>query len=248
MRDTDADWDAIADAHPFFGVLADERFRDDQMTAEDVEVFYEWGRADVETAVAPYVRLTGSTFAPDRALDFGCGVGRMTFAMRSYARNVVGVDVSARMLEVAREQAFVRNITNVEFRSTLPTEPVDWVNSTIVFQHIPPPRGQAILEQLVEVLNPGGWLSVQLTFFRDVRHLGEITRDIADYRYDGQTVDLLTTRDAEVGSMSMYDYDLNRVFRTLFLAGIDEVIAQHTDHAGSHGAWLFGRKATTARD
>jgi ubiquinone/menaquinone biosynthesis C-methylase UbiE len=242
MRDTDADWDEIANVHPFFGVLAAERFRDDRMTQEDVEVFYDWGRADVEKAVAPYQRLTGEQFAPDRALDFGCGVGRMTFAMRSYAREVVGVDVAPRMLEVARDQATARNVTNVEFRSTLPAEPVDWVASMIVLQHIPPARGHAILEQLVGLLRPGGWLSVQLTFFRDERHLGEVTRDIADYRYDGQTVELLTTRPADTGSMSMYDYDLNRVFRTLFLAGIEEVMAKHTDDAGCHGAWFFGRK------
>ena len=180
----------------------------------------------------------------NRALDFGCGVGRMTLAMRKYAREVVGVDVAPGMLDVAREQAAARNVTNVEFRSTLPDQPVDWVNSIIVLQHIPPRRGHMILEQLVALLGPGGWFSVQLTFFRDERHAGEVTRDLADYRYDGETVEVLTSRDADVGSMSMYDYDLNRVFRTLFLAGIEEVLARHTDHAGCHGAWLFGLEAS----
>jgi SAM-dependent methyltransferase len=246
MRDTDADWNAIANAYPFFGVLAAARFRDETMTPEDLEVFYDWGRVDVEKAIAPYQRLTGSEFAPDRALDFGCGVGRMSFAMRKYAREVVGVDVAPRMLEVAREQAVARNVTNVEFRSTLPNEPVDWVSSMIVLQHIPPARGHLILEQLVGLLNPGGWFSVQLTFFRDARHVGEVTRDIADYRYDGETVELLTSHTDDVGSMSMYDYDLNKVFRTLFLAGIEEVMAKHTDDAGCHGAWFFGRKESSA--
>jgi ubiquinone/menaquinone biosynthesis C-methylase UbiE len=246
MRDTDADWNAIADAHPFFGVLAAERFRDETMTAADIDVFYEWGRADVEKAVAPYRRLTGSEFAPQRALDFGCGVGRMTFAMRNYAGEVVGVDVAPRMLDVAREQALARNVTNVEFRSTLPDEPVDWVASMIVLQHIPPARGHAILEQLVALLKPGGWLSIQLTFFRDQRHVGEVTRDIADYRYDGESVELLTSNNDDVGSMSMYDYDLNKVYRTLFLAGIEEVMAKHTDDAGCHGAWIFGRKESSS--
>jgi SAM-dependent methyltransferase len=242
MRDTDADWDAIANAHPFYGVLAAERFRDETMTPADIDTFYEWGRVDVEKAIEPYRRMTGADFAPHRALDFGCGVGRMSFAMRKYAREVVGVDVAPRMLEVAREQAAARNVTDVEFRSALPSEPVDWVASMIVLQHIPPARGHRILEQLVALLNPGGWFSVQLTFFRDERHLGEVIRDIADYRYDGETVELLASRDADVGSMSMYDYDLNLVLRTLFLAGIEEVMAKHTDDAGCHGAWFFGRK------
>jgi SAM-dependent methyltransferase len=242
MRDTDADWAAIANTQPFFGVIAAERFLTDNLTPSSVDEFYESGRADVEEAVASYRRMTGSDFTPKRALDFGCGVGRMTLSMRRHAREVVGVDVAPRMLEIGREQAAARKVTNVEFRSTLPTERVDWVISLIVLQHIPPVRGHAILEQLVDLLNPGGWFSVQLTFFHDERHVGEVARDIADYRYDGQTVELLSAREAEVGGMSMYDYDLNRVYRTLFRAGIGEVLAKHTDHGGCHGAWLFGRK------
>src|SRR5258705_9956766 len=103
MRDTDADWDTIANTQPFFGVLAAERFLHHNITPDDVDHFYATGRADVEKAVAPFRRLTGDDFAPKRALDFGCGVGRMSFAMRSYAREVVGVDVAPRMLEIARD-------------------------------------------------------------------------------------------------------------------------------------------------
>jgi hypothetical protein len=44
--------------------------------------------------------------------------------------------------------------------------------------------------------------------------------------------------------MTMYDYDLNKVVRTLFLAGISPVTLDHTDHAGCHGAWCFGVKRT----
>jgi hypothetical protein len=53
---------------------------------------------------------------------------------------------------------------------------------------------------------------------------------------------LLSVEDSEHGSMSMYDYDLNRVMRLLYVAGINPVTAQHTDHGGCHGAWLFGVK------
>ena len=73
-----------------------------------------------------------------RGLDFGCGAGRLTFAMAKYAKEVVGVDVAEGMLRVARERIDVRKIRNVELRTTLPAEQVDWINSLIVFQHIPP--------------------------------------------------------------------------------------------------------------
>jgi SAM-dependent methyltransferase len=244
VRDTDADWNVIATHQPYFGVLANERYLAENLTPESIDDFYASGRADIAHVIGVLGRTAGGKFKPRRGLDFGCGAGRLSFAMAEHAREVVGVDVADGMLTVARERAAARKIRNVEFRTALPTEPVDWINSLIVFQHIPPPRGYAILEDLVALLAPGGFVSVQLTFFRDVRHVGEITRDLADYRYDGTSVELLSHAGSETGAMSMYDYDLNRVVRTLFLGGIESLITEHTDHGGCHGAWFYGRKST----
>lgn len=242
VRDTDTDWKLIATHQPYFGVLANERYLAENLTPQAIDEFYESGRADIDHVIGVLERVTGDHVAPRRALDFGCGAGRLTLAMAKYAKQVVGVDVAEGMLRVAREQAAARKVDNVELRTTLPSEQVDWVNSLIVFQHIPPQRGYAILADLVALLAPGGFISVQLTFFRDDRHIAEITRDLADYRYDGTTVELLSHAGSEAGGMSMYDYDLNRVLRTLFLGGIESVVTEHTDHGGCHGAWFYGRK------
>jgi cyclopropane fatty-acyl-phospholipid synthase-like methyltransferase len=187
-------------------------------------------------------RINGGAFSPKSAIDFGCGVGRLSFAMAELCEQVVGVDVAEGMLQVGREQASTRKIRNVDFRTDIPDGPVDWINSLIVFQHIPPARGHQLLAELVDRLSPGGFCSVQLTFFRDQRHSGEINRDIADYRFDGDSVELLSTTSPPPGEMTMYDYDLNRVMRTFFLAGVSPVTVDHTDHAGCHGAWCFGVK------
>ena len=242
IRDTDADWDIIAKHEPFFGVLADDRFRRDNLTPAAQDEFYETGRRDIEHVARVLASLNGNVFAPTSAIDFGCGVGRLTFAMTEYANRVVGVDVAAGMREIAEREATAREIAGIELRADLPVTPVDWVNSLIVFQHIPPERGYLVLEELIALLAPGGFFSVQLTFFRDKRHTPEIARDLADFRYDGSRVELLSVEDSEHGSMSMYDYDLNRVMRLLYVAGINPVTAQHTDHGGCHGAWLFGVK------
>jgi SAM-dependent methyltransferase len=242
VRDTDADWNLIATHQPYFGVLANERYLAENLTPQAIDEFYESGQADIDHVIAILERVSGGEVAPPRALDFGCGAGRLTLAMAKHAQWVVGVDVAEGMLRVAREQAAARKVGNVELRTALPTDQVDWINSLIVFQHIPPPRGYAILADLVELLAPGGFISVQLTFFRDDRHIAEITRDLADYRYDGTTVELLSHAGSPAGGMSMYDYDLNRVLRTLFLGGIESVTTEHTDHGGCHGAWFYGRK------
>jgi ubiquinone/menaquinone biosynthesis C-methylase UbiE len=94
-------------------------------------------------------------FSPETALNFGCGVGRLTFAMAKYAASVIGVDVAAGMLDVARREAGDRGMTGVELRHDLPDRRVAWVNSAIVFQHIPPERGHDIFEGLRAVSRTG---------------------------------------------------------------------------------------------
>jgi SAM-dependent methyltransferase len=241
-RDTDRDWQVIGEHQPFFGVLSNEQYLAQNLTPEAIDQFFATGRADIEHAVGTLNRLAGGSFAPKTALDFGSGVGRLAFAMAAYAHHVIGVDVSDGMRAMAEQQVARRGITNVEFAAAIPEIQVDWVNSLIVFQHIPPARGHELFERLVTMLAPNGFLSLQLTFFRDTRHVGEVARDLGDYRYDGERIELLGGAGAsgEAGSMSMYDYDLNRVFRTLFINGFSDVHVEHTDHGGCHGAYIFG--------
>jgi SAM-dependent methyltransferase len=242
-RDTDLDWQVIGRDQPFFGVLANERFLSENLTPTAVDEFYASGETDIAHVVDVFGSLAQDQFTPDTALDFGCGVGRLSLPMASHARRVIGVDISQGMLRIARQQAQARRVTGVEFLPTAPDETVDWVNSFIVFQHIPPERGYDMLCQLVGALRPCGFISLQLTFFRDQGHTAEIVRDLADYRYDGKTIELLShKKDAAPGSMSMYDYDMNQVLRILFLGGIKSLVAEHTNHGGCHGAWLFGHK------
>jgi SAM-dependent methyltransferase len=53
---------------------------------------------------------------PDRVLDVGCGAGQSTLdvARLASAGSVLGVDLSARMLELAHQRAQARGVTNVE--------------------------------------------------------------------------------------------------------------------------------------
>ena len=110
-------------------------------------------------------------------------------------------------------------------------------------QHIPPRRGIELLDEMLARLRPGGFVGIQLTFYHDSRHKGEVDRVLADYRFDGETIDLLSPDEATpAGVMTMYDYDLNRVFMTFFKHGLEELVVQHTDHAGCHGVFVFGRR------
>jgi hypothetical protein len=78
-RDTDMDWGQIGEQEPYFGVLTHERFLKTNMTDDDKAEFFQSGSVDIEQYVQTLRTLFGE-FSPKSALDFGCGVGRLTRA------------------------------------------------------------------------------------------------------------------------------------------------------------------------
>lgn len=242
VRDTSSDWVLIGESEPWYGVLSADKFRRANLTSEAVEEFYAQGRSEMGESVAILTSLFHFTHAPV-ALDIGSGLGRLAFAMRDHADQVFGVDVAAGMIREANAQAGLRGVTGVSFGHTLPEgQTVDWINSFIVFQHIAPDAGCALLDANLQRLNRDGWISVQLTYCHDSRHTTELNRDVAVYVFDGQSMRVLEENPHVPGAMMMYDYDLNRVMRLLHKNGIRDVFTRHTDHGGAHGIWLYGRR------
>ncbi len=96
----------------------------------------------------------------ERVLDLGCGVGHTALAVSERAAEVVGVDLTAPMLEVARELARGRGARNVRFvRADVEQLPFgdgafDVVTSRFSAHHYPSPA-KALLEA-ARALAPGG--------------------------------------------------------------------------------------------
>jgi SAM-dependent methyltransferase len=233
-RDTDADWAEVGKTQPYWGVLSHPDFRSETITPEAVERFYESGPWHMKPIVAELTKLAGK--APGgRALDFGCGVGRLAEAMTAWADQVTGVDISPGMLELARKRG-----SKVVYTDSPPPGPFDWINSFIVFQHIPPERGMAIVEDLLGRLAPGGMISLQLTVWRDDRH---IWVDAPGWRrFFQRRRQREWAASLPVGHIHMFDYDLSQVVRLLNLAGIEEIKLISTDHDGHHGFIILGQK------
>jgi ubiquinone/menaquinone biosynthesis C-methylase UbiE len=102
-----------------------------------------------------------------RALDFGCGVGRLSRALLSYFPEVYGVDISPRMVTLAKENApsctFVLNQNdNLKlFQSDF----FDFVYSNIVLQHQPSKDiAKSYIAEFVRVTKPGGTIVFQMPY------------------------------------------------------------------------------------
>ena len=221
LRDTDADWRLIGAEEPFWGVITAPEHRRDQLTPETLERFYETGRHDVEGFAELVQRASGRPLKGGRALDFGCGVGRVSEAMLDVADEVTGVDISPGMLETVRARS-----GRVTYLEALPDGEFDWVNSCIVLQHIPPARGLQHLRALLDRLAPGGAVTIQLPFAWE----------------PGRSYDPSEAITAPAGAMVVYEYDLNAVFEALWTRGVRRHALAPTDHGGVYGFIIAGRR------
>jgi cyclopropane fatty-acyl-phospholipid synthase-like methyltransferase len=97
-------------------------------------------------------------------VDIGCGAGHLAIAAARRCRRAVGVDVSAAMLVLARENAERAGVTNIDFaRAGFLTyehniEPADFVVSVHALHHLPDFWKMQALLRVAGMLRPGGVL------------------------------------------------------------------------------------------
>lgn len=238
LRETDADWIILGDDEPFYGVFSQDKFLRRNLTPEALSEFWASGVEEIQHLRRVLIDHFGD-FQPGHAVDFGCGVGRLTRALAEVCDRVTGVDVSPGMLAEASRH----RLPNIDYTDRLGDQTFDWISSVIVFQHIPPARGYDLFADLLRRLNPGGVISVQFTLFRDAASIMDALSDARTANWDGEVLRVITQKPRAAGEMLMYDYDLGRLMALLVQHDIHQVFLEHTDHNGWHGARIFGRRA-----
>ena len=251
-RTTDSAWERYGREDPYFGVLTDEKYRRARLTEAQKAEFFSSGTAHVAGVISTIRHHIDPEFQIDRALDFGCGVGRLVVPLAAVARQVTGVDVSTSMLEEARRNCDARQLRNVEFvasddRLSLVNGRYNFVHSIIVIQHIPVERGRAIFSRLVDLLQDGGVGVLHVTYAKSYRpgwkehvkkHVPLVRPLLAGWR----------ARRKLPPEMQMNAYDLNALFAILQTARIADVYLQFTDHGGALGVVLYFRKPPSNDD
>jgi ubiquinone/menaquinone biosynthesis C-methylase UbiE len=155
-------WDELAAQNPFYSVASWPDF--EQADQVCMERFWESGRKDVE-ALLQEVEL-GDTHKL-AMLEIGCGLGRMTHCFSERFAEVRALDVSPRMLHLAK--SYWGHLKNVNFilgsgrdLEPLADNSVDFVLSYIAFQHIPDPAVVLnYLRETARVLRVNGVALVQ---------------------------------------------------------------------------------------
>ena len=68
----------------------------------DIDEFFQSGKTQIDQVLRE-LQLTKIEFGTTIALDFGCGVGRLTQALANHFDRVVGVDIAPSMIELAQK-------------------------------------------------------------------------------------------------------------------------------------------------
>ncbi|MHA1466294.1 MAG: class I SAM-dependent methyltransferase, partial [Candidatus Heimdallarchaeaceae archaeon] len=98
----------------------------------------------------------------DIVLDYGCGSGLMTNQFTKHVKRILGIDISSKMIDVARRNAEEDNIKNIDYaHSTIFDEKLahEFFNVITAFNvlHLVEDEKKT-LKRINELLKPGGLL------------------------------------------------------------------------------------------
>jgi SAM-dependent methyltransferase len=223
-------WEDLGAHDPYWAVLTHP---DKKGGRWDKDQFFQTGVAEIAELEQKLANV-GLVSNRRAALDYGCGVGRLTRALAARFEKVTGVDISQAMLDEAR--ANTRESGNVELvRGTgmdlraIPSESIDLVYSNIALQHSPAEFQRGVIRDMCRVVATGGIMAFQnaahanLRDVRGVLHLALGNRILNVARrivYGKRSV------------MELHTLPKSEVIAILGSGGMDVVSADQYDSAG----------------
>ena len=157
-------WSELGESDAMWAVLTE---KGKSRNRWDQEEFLATGRAEIATQLAELDRHHVPVKF-DRALDFGCGVGRLTQGLLAggFAR-ATGIDISPGMIKKAEEVnthgdrcSFILNV--VGDLSVFENDSFDLVYTRRVLQHMPSDLARSYIREFFRVARPGGVVVFQI--------------------------------------------------------------------------------------
>ncbi len=147
-------YEKLGQEAPLYAVLSERGYR------QDPESFFASGREEI-AAELDHVRGLALELRLGRALDFGCGVGRLSQALCEPFERVDGIDISDSMIRKAREFNRFGDRCNYQVNVNddlrlFEDDQFDFVYSNITLQHIPPEYALRYIAEFIRILRPGG--------------------------------------------------------------------------------------------
>ncbi len=150
-------WDALGKNDPLRAILSRDNRKDG---AWKIEEFLKTGEREID-AVLEDLHSLGITIPLKKALDFGCGIGRLTQALAGHFQEVAGVDIAPSMIELANQYNRYGNkcryiLNQVNDLTIFPDEYFNFIYSVITLQHMQPKYAMNYIKEFLRILAPGG--------------------------------------------------------------------------------------------
>ena len=171
------EWAILGKTQAWWSVLSSKEFEGQRLLPkEQKERFYQSGIEHRDLILRDF--LTKPLEKTSSVLDFGCGVGRLGMAFARKFAEVTCVDQSVFHLQIAKlewqnqKQADPEShlsygqldlkVSGPDLLAAVAGRRFDFVYSMIVLQHMVPPLQTVYLEQLCDILKPGGqgWVHI----------------------------------------------------------------------------------------
>jgi SAM-dependent methyltransferase len=151
-------WDEFGRTDPMWAILTNP---DKRYNKWEIKEFFQTGINEIDSV---FDYLNSLNLRPNgTALDFGCGVGRLTQALCNYFEECYGIDIAKSMIDQAikcnRHGNKCKYFVNESNDLTLfKDNRFDFIYTRLVLQHIREDYSKQYIKEFMRVLKPGGML------------------------------------------------------------------------------------------
>ena len=169
LKELQCHWNTFGSEDPLWAILTDPAKKDNKWEIED---FFKTGEIDANLLIDD-IKTINPSLHYHSALDFGCGVGRLTQALALYFDECIGVDISPSMIENARKHNHMGDkckyvINEASNLSQFSDNSFDFVYSKLVLQHIRPKYSKEYIKEFIRIVKPGGLILFQIPYSLEI--------------------------------------------------------------------------------
>jgi ubiquinone/menaquinone biosynthesis C-methylase UbiE len=155
-------WEGLANSDPLWAILTDPEKKGGRWSKKE---FFDTGIEEINSLINK-LNQKGIKYNPITALDFGCGVGRLTQPLSSKFQQTIGVDLSEKMIKLAEEINQKSNckylVNSSDKLEKFSDNYFDFIYSNIVLQHIKPGIALGYIVEFYRILRKDGVIVFQI--------------------------------------------------------------------------------------
>jgi ubiquinone/menaquinone biosynthesis C-methylase UbiE len=162
LNDLKTNWTKFGEQDPYWAIATEKDKKNGGWSDEE---FFLTGTKFAKQTLQQ-IKEVNTNFCLDKALDFGCGAGRITQGLSNHFKEVIGVDIASSMVALAKKKnsrpncSFYLNEKND--LSFLQDSSIDLVFSYITLQHMNPEYSKKYIQEFFRILKPNGLLYFQI--------------------------------------------------------------------------------------